>query len=74
MNEILDPKKGLPGHLDHENDSVKLAKDTGNFLGDPTKSIVSANAYLGSRAIAVGLSQGADIILCTFFEFVLRRI
>ncbi|EXJ90167.1 hypothetical protein A1O3_03236 [Capronia epimyces CBS 606.96] len=64
VNEILDPQKGLLAHLDHENDSVKLAKDTDNFLGDPTKPIVSANAYLGSRAIALGLSQGADIILC----------
>lgn len=52
-------------HLDSENSSVKLAKNTEVFLADKeAMPIVSANAYLGIRAIRKGLDDGADIIIC----------
>lgn len=44
---------------------VQLAKDTVSFLDDRNgMPIVSANAYLGGRAIKRGLQEGADIIIC----------
>ncbi|KAK3651503.1 hypothetical protein LTR56_005645 [Elasticomyces elasticus] len=59
-----DEKGGLP-HLDKDNTNVKLEKDTDVFLENPdTMPIVSANAYLGMRAIKKGLDEGADIIIC----------
>ncbi|KAK9781223.1 hypothetical protein SCAR479_05044 [Seiridium cardinale] len=58
-----DAKGRLP-HLDVENQEVQLVKDTENFLEDPNKKIVAANAYLGCRAIRRGLDEGADIIIC----------
>ncbi|PHH86880.1 hypothetical protein CDD83_9634 [Cordyceps sp. RAO-2017] len=52
-------------HLDSANEDVKLAKDTLSFLENPqTMPIISANAYLGYRAIKRGLDEGADIIIC----------
>ena len=52
-------------HLDKENADVKLAKDTKAFLSKKEKMpIVSANAYLGIRAICKGLDSGADIVIC----------
>ncbi|KAI1812428.1 DUF1446-domain-containing protein [Poronia punctata] len=65
VRDILkpDPRGRLP-HLDSTNEQVKLAKDSDNFLQDPNKPIVAANAYLGCRAIRKGLDQGADIIIC----------
>ena len=52
-------------HLDKVNANVQLAKDTKAFLDDKgTMPIVSANAYLGIRAIRRGLEEGADIIIC----------
>lgn len=65
VHEILkrDAEGRLP-HFDVRNEEVKLAKDTENFLDDPNKKIVAANAYLGCRAIRKGLDEGADIIIC----------
>src|SRR5271170_5557302 len=54
----------LPSHLDSENPSVTLAKNTTALLDAKGKPIVSANAYLGARAIVAGLRLGADIIIC----------
>ncbi|KAI1820104.1 DUF1446-domain-containing protein [Xylaria intraflava] len=65
VHDILKPdSQGRLPHLDSFNDQVKLVKDTDNFLQNPNKKIVSANAYLGCRAIRRGLEQGADIIIC----------
>jgi hypothetical protein len=64
--EILGDAKGekLP-HLDNVNANVQLAKDTKAFLQDRGgMPIVSANAYLGIRAIRRGLDNGADIVIC----------
>ena len=52
-------------HLDKVNANVQLAKDTKAFLDDRGEMpIVSANAYLGIRAIRKGLEEGADIVIC----------
>lgn len=52
-------------HLDKENANIQLAKDTKAFLAEKeTMPIVSANAYLGIRAIRRGLDEGADIVIC----------
>ncbi|KAF7192466.1 hypothetical protein HII31_06206 [Pseudocercospora fuligena] len=54
-------------HLDVENENVELAKDSKLFLQKENRErnrIVSANAYLGGRAIRKGLEAGADIIIC----------
>ncbi|WPV28115.1 hypothetical protein CLAFUW7_04518 [Fulvia fulva] len=64
INEILSNKDSLP-HLDKDNSDIKLSKDTGVFLTDrDCNRILSANAYLGGRAIRKGLEEGADIIIC----------
>lgn len=65
VESLLRPETGSKyPHLDSVNAEVKLVKDSDNFLDDPKKPIVSANAYLGCRAIRKGLDEGADIILC----------
>ncbi|GAP85154.2 putative DUF1446-domain-containing protein [Rosellinia necatrix] len=65
VHDIIKPdSKGRLPHFDSQNDRVTLAKDTDNFLQDPNKKIVAANAYLGCRAIRRGLELGADIIIC----------
>ena len=52
-------------HLDNANANVQLANDTKAFLDDRGgMPIVSANAYLGIRAIRRGLDEGADIVIC----------
>ena len=54
----------LPRHLDSENDEVSLAENASDLLDTKGKPIVSANAYLGARAIVKGLELGADVIIC----------
>ncbi|KAI0205968.1 DUF1446-domain-containing protein [Astrocystis sublimbata] len=65
VHDILEPDSaGQLPHFDSANTNIELAKDTSNFLQDPNKRIVAANAYLGCRAIRLGLKNGADIIIC----------
>ncbi|KAK5055116.1 hypothetical protein LTR84_012864 [Exophiala bonariae] len=54
----------LPSHLDSENDKVSLAENATALLDTKGKPLVSANAYLGARAIVKGLELGADVIIC----------
>ncbi|KAG9788778.1 DUF1446-domain-containing protein, partial [Aureobasidium melanogenum] len=54
----------LPPHLDSENDKVTLAEHATDLLDTKGKPVVSANAYLGARAIVKGLELGADVIIC----------
>ncbi|KAI1630020.1 hypothetical protein EDD37DRAFT_78104 [Exophiala viscosa] len=54
----------LPRHLDSENNKVSLAQNATDLLDTKGKPIVSANAYLGARAIVKGLELGADVIIC----------
>lgn len=67
MDEVksnLEKTGKLPHHLDSENDKVSLAKNATDLLDTKGKPIVSANAYLGARAIVKGLELGADVIIC----------
>ncbi|KAE8331418.1 hypothetical protein BDV39DRAFT_218729 [Aspergillus sergii] len=62
---LSDIKDGKLHHLDDANGEVKLEKGSLSFLDHPdTMPIVTANAYLGFRAIKRGLDEGADIIIC----------
>jgi hypothetical protein len=54
----------LPQHLDSENEGVSLAQNVADLLDTKGKPIVSANAYLGARAIVKGLELGADVVIC----------
>lgn len=54
----------LPLHLDSENDKISLAENATALLDTKGKPLVSANAYLGARAIVKGLELGADVIIC----------
>ena len=56
-------KKHLPKHLDSLNPSITLPPNTEAFLENDSLPLVSANAYLGARAIVQGLRLGADIIV-----------
>ncbi|KAL1880860.1 hypothetical protein Plec18167_003395 [Paecilomyces lecythidis] len=65
-DKILDNiRNGQVKHFDSANPQVKCDKFTTSFLDHPDEMpIVSANAYLGYRAIKKGLNEGADIIIC----------
>lgn len=58
-------KRELPHHLDGENDAIHLAGNATDLLDTKGKPVVSANAYLGARAIVRGLEMDADVsLLC----------
>ncbi|KAH7077479.1 hypothetical protein BKA63DRAFT_466622 [Paraphoma chrysanthemicola] len=54
----------LPHHLDSENNEITFVRNMSDLLDTKGKPIVSANAYLGARAIVKGLELGADVIIC----------
>lgn len=64
VSDLLQKSQRL-SHLDDSNPNVRLEPGSETFMEDPAgMPIVSANAYLGMRAIKLGLEQGADIIIC----------
>ena len=59
----LEKTGALLRHLDSENDMVSVAEITTLLLETKGKPIVSANAYLGARALVKGLELSADIVV-----------
>jgi hypothetical protein len=57
-------KGELPAHLDAGNQKVSLQAHATDLTDTKGKPLVSANAYLGARAILQGLQMGADVIIC----------
>ncbi|KAH4043935.1 hypothetical protein HBH98_117170 [Parastagonospora nodorum] len=57
-------RAGKYKHLDEDNAGVHLDDIATRFLETSSMPIVSANAYLGYRAIKRGLDEGADIVIC----------
>ncbi|KAK2796357.1 hypothetical protein FQN51_009447 [Onygenales sp. PD_10] len=64
VRESLSKTGQLPAHFDSNNSQVGKQAHTDDLLDTKNRPVVSANAYLGARAIVKGLEQGADIIIC----------
>lgn len=54
----------LVPHLDGANVNVKLNASQESVRQLRDRAIISANCYLGSRAITAALNDGADIVVC----------
>lgn len=64
VHSLLESSQRLP-HLDGDNANITLEPNSLDFLSRSEQMpIVSANAYLGYRAIKAALDAGADIIIC----------
>lgn len=61
----IEASGSIPEHLDNGNPKVSIKSTVKAFALSPRdRPLVSANAYLGARAIVKGLEHGADIIIC----------